>query len=349
MSNKRDRAILEEDDYIVDEYEYPDSADDEEPTQVDHNSFYLRGENFSSHGLPENDGSSSMAPGSSSSSSALSSNVFYANERSVFINGVEYQYRDLDLPVEDSRISVRPPFLAAPDFQQEWRYTIREEVKPDCSVSGTSRDLPIRRRAATARPSFTPAADIIDVTGDDIPDRIFPQYIDADQVLTTYSGIDFAFSNSLMDRAFITHVAYADLAVGNVVNSFNAGNFGTTHPISLECLRELTAQYIIVHKSDDGSSDAVRGYASCHAATLLHQKFLTFLFAPDGARRSVVVLSETAIRTRGYPSVLAEVATMYQVTLAGPSSRLQLAATAVPGPLVYRSMESQRKEDRDLD
>jgi hypothetical protein len=119
MSNKRDRAILEEDDYIVDEYEYPDSADDEEPTQVDHNSFYLRGENFSSHGLPENDGSSSMAPGSSSSSSALSSNVFYANERSFFIDGVdEHQYRDLDVPVENSQISVRPPFLAAPDFQQ---------------------------------------------------------------------------------------------------------------------------------------------------------------------------------------------------------------------------------------
>ena len=31
---------------------------------------------------------------------------------------------------------------------------------------------------------------------------------------------------------------------------------------------------------------------------------------------------------------------MYQVALAGPSSRLQLAAAAVPGPLVYRSMES---------
>ena len=256
MSNKRDRAVLDEDDNIVDEYEYPDSAYDEEPTQVDH-SFYLRVENVSSHGLPENDGSSSMAPGSSSYSSALSSNVFYANERSVFIDGVEHQYRDLDLPVEDSRISVRPPFLAAPDFQQEWRYTIPEEVKPDCSVSGTSRDLPIRRRAATARPSFTPAADIIDVTGDDIPDRIFPQYIDADQVLTTYSGIDFAFSNSLMGRAF-THVAYADLAVGNVVNSFDARNFGATHPISLECLREPTAQYIIVHKSDDGCGPRLR-------------------------------------------------------------------------------------------
>jgi hypothetical protein len=36
---------------------------------------------------------------------------------------------------------------------------------------------------------------------------------------------------------------------------------------------------------------------------------------------------------------------MYQVTLAGQSSRLQLATAAVPGPLVYRSMESQRKEE----
>ena len=78
---------------------------------------------------------------------------------------------------------------------------------------------------------------------------------------------------------------------------------------------------------------------------LLHPKFLTFLPSPDGAHRSVVLLSETAIRTRGYPSVLAEVATTHQVTLAGPSSRLQLAAAAVPGPLVYRSMESQRKEE----
>ena len=48
MSNKRNRAVLEEDDYVVDEYEYPsDSAYDEEPTQVvDNNSFYLRGEIF---------------------------------------------------------------------------------------------------------------------------------------------------------------------------------------------------------------------------------------------------------------------------------------------------------------
>ena len=43
MSNKRNRAVLEEDDYVVDKYEYPsDSAYDEEPAQVD-NSFYLRG------------------------------------------------------------------------------------------------------------------------------------------------------------------------------------------------------------------------------------------------------------------------------------------------------------------
>ena len=101
-----------------------------------------------------------------------------------------------------------------------------------------------------------------------------------------------------MGRGF-THVAYEDLAVGNVVNSFNTGYFGTTHPMSLESLREPTAQYIIVHKSDDGSSDAVRGYTSCHVVALLHPKFLTFLPSSVGARRSVVLLSETAIRTRG--------------------------------------------------
>ena len=342
MSNKRNRVELEEDDYIVDEYEYPDSADDEGPTQVDHD-FYLRGENFSSHGFPENDSSSSMAPGSSNSSSALSSNVCYANERSIFINGVENNYRDVDSPADNSRFPVRPPFLAASNVQQEWRYTIPDEAKPDGSASETSRGPPTRRKVATTRPHF-PAADIIDVTGDDVPDQIFPQYADADQVLESYGGVDFASSHSLMGRAF-THVAYEDLAVGNVVNSFNAGVFGATHPLSLENLRAPTAQYIIVHKSDDGSSDAVRGYASCHATMLLHPKFLTFLLAPDGARRSVVVLSETAIRTRGYPSILAEVATMYQVILVGPSSRLQLAVAAAPGPLVYRSMESQRKEE----
>ena len=111
-----------------------------------------------------------------------------------------------------------------------------------------------------------------------------------------------------MGRVF-THVAYEDLAVGNVVNSFNTGIFGTTHLMSLESLREPTAQYIIVHKSVDGSLDAVRGYASCHdAVALLHPKFLTFLPSPDGARRSVVLLSETAIHTCGYPFVFAEVA-----------------------------------------
>ena len=115
MSNKRNRAVLEEEEYVVDEYEYPsDNGSDEEPTQVDSN-FYFRGENFSSHGLPENDCSSSMAPGSSSSSSALSSHAdFYANGRSA-ING-EHNYRDLELPAENSRISVRPPFLVANSF-----------------------------------------------------------------------------------------------------------------------------------------------------------------------------------------------------------------------------------------
>ena len=119
-------------------------------------------------------------------SAALSSNAdFYANGRSFFIDGVDHQYRDLDLPAEDSRITVRPPScLAAPDFQHEWRYTIPEEVKPDCIASGASRGLPIRRRPTTARSSFAPAAAIIDVTGDDVPERTFPQYMDADQVLT---------------------------------------------------------------------------------------------------------------------------------------------------------------------
>ena len=108
--------------------------------------------------------------------------------------------------------------------------------------------------------------------------------------------------------------------------------------MSLESLREPTAQYIIAHKSDDGSSDAVRGYASCHTVALLHPKFLMFFPSSDGARRFVVLLSELVIRIRGYPLVLAEVAMLYQVTLAGPSSRLQLTAAAVPRPLVYRSM-----------
>ena len=72
--------------------------------------------------------------------------------------------------------------------------------------------------------------------------------MDADQVLETYSGIDFASSNSLMGRAF-THIAYVDLAVGNVINSFNAGIFGTTHPISLESLREpLFTSRTTVHR-----------------------------------------------------------------------------------------------------
>jgi hypothetical protein len=158
--------------------------------------------------------------------------------------------------------------------------------------------------------------------------------MDADQVLETYSGIDFASSNSLMGRAF-THVACEDLAVGNVVNSFNAGIFGAAHPISLS--GELTRTDCTVHYC----SQVGRRFVGCGpwlrvlpcGGASTHPKFLTFLLSPDGARRSVV-------RTRRYPSVLAEVVKMYQVALVGPSSRLQLAAAAVPGPLVYRSMES---------
>jgi len=182
MSNKRNRAVLEEDEYVED-YIYPsDDCSDEDPTQLLDSSFLLRANNFSSHGPQGNSSSSSMAPAGSSSSAALSSNDdFYAKDDSFFIDGVEHRYRDLDLPAEDSRIAIRPPFLAAHDFQQEWRYTIPEDFKPDCIASETSRDPPIRRRSTTARPSFVPAVDIIDVTGDDAPDRIFPQYMDADQ------------------------------------------------------------------------------------------------------------------------------------------------------------------------
>ena len=96
MSNKRNRDVLDEVEYIVDEYEYPsDNGLDEEPTKLDNSSFHLRGNNFSSH-VQGNSSSSSMAPGSSSSSAVLSSNAeFYANDRSFFIDGaLEHQYRD---------------------------------------------------------------------------------------------------------------------------------------------------------------------------------------------------------------------------------------------------------------
>ena len=134
--------------------------------------FIFAGKFFSSHGLQGNSSSSSMAPGFSSSSAAVSSNAdSYANDRSFFIDGVEHQYRDF------SNYS-SPPYLAAPDFQQEWRYAIPEEIKPDCIASGASRGLPFRCRPTTARSTFAPAAaDISDVTGDDVvPDRIFLQY-----------------------------------------------------------------------------------------------------------------------------------------------------------------------------
>jgi hypothetical protein len=43
--------------------------------------------------------------------------------------------------------------------------------------------LPTRRRS-TAGPIFAPVTEIIDITGDDTPDRLFPQYVDASQVLS---------------------------------------------------------------------------------------------------------------------------------------------------------------------
>ena len=92
MSNKRNCAVLDEDEYIIDEYEYPsNNGSDEDLTY--NNSFNLRGNNFSSHGLQGNSSSSSMAPGSSSSSAALSSSAeFYAND----FSSMEHQYRDLN-------------------------------------------------------------------------------------------------------------------------------------------------------------------------------------------------------------------------------------------------------------
>ena len=56
---------------------------------------------------------------------------------------------------------------AYPKVPQEWRYTIRIRG----ISSGATRSLPTRRRP-TAGPRFAPAVDIIDITGDDVPDRL---------------------------------------------------------------------------------------------------------------------------------------------------------------------------------
>ena len=93
MSNKRNRAVLEEDEYVED-YIYPSDncSDEEDPTQLDSSFLLLRANNFSSHGPQGNSSSSSMAPAGSSSSAALSSNdEFYAKDDSFFIDGVEHR------------------------------------------------------------------------------------------------------------------------------------------------------------------------------------------------------------------------------------------------------------------
>ena len=222
-----------------------------------------------------------------------------------------------------------------------------------------SRGTPATRRRSAVGRNFVPAEDIIDVTGDDdvlddLPlgmpaaayhDQFFPQYVDASHVLTDYADVDFS-SDALMGRAF-SPIAYADLTVGNVVNSFGLRN--NTDPLSLANLLDPVAQYIIVNKAEDGSTDAVRGYTSCPAVAHFHPKFLTFVPIPGGVRQSVVLLSETPIRTRGYPPALNEVAKTYHVTLTGPSPHpQQLLATTAPSTLVYRSMESQQRKEETM-
>ena len=164
---------------------------------------------------------------------------------------------------------MRPPLLAAPTFPEEWRYTIPDGPLPDGIASANTRNPPTRRRQAALGPRIAAiAADIIDVTGDDVPDRLFPQYADASHVLADYGGINFA-SDVLMGRAF-SQVAYSELAVGNVVNAFGLRD---KNLVSLGNLLDPVAQYIIVNKSEDGSSDAIRGYVSCTAVAHLHPKF----------------------------------------------------------------------------
>ena len=148
-----------------------------------------------------------MAPGSSSSSSAFSSNDFYANDRSVFIDGVEHQYHDLDLPAENSRIPLRPPFLAASDFQQEWRYIIPEEVKPDCSPGPLAISLfgvERQRRVRVSRLQQILLSTSLAMT--------FPTVHRRRSSSRNLKWYRFCLQQLLMGRAF-THVAYADLAV----------------------------------------------------------------------------------------------------------------------------------------
>ena len=117
-------------------------------------------------------------------------------------------------------------------------------------------------------------------------------------MLIDYADVDFS-SDTLMGRAF-SPIAYADLTVGNVVNSFGLPN--NDDPLSLANLLDPVAQYIIVNKAEDGSTDAVRGYTSCPAVAHFHPKLLTFVPIPGGVRQSVVLLSETPIRTRAWLS-----------------------------------------------
>ena len=66
------------------------------------------------------------------------------------------------------------------------------------------------------------------------------QYMDADQVLEPYDGVDFASAGPLLGHAFSHAFPHDELAVGNVINSFKTATFGNTHPMSLEGLHELT-------------------------------------------------------------------------------------------------------------
>ena len=143
-----------------------------------------------------------------------------------------------------------------------------------------------------------------------LPGLQFPLYVDASRVVSSYQDTDLT-TNPLFGRAY-AHCDYEDLEVGNVVVVFN----NALMPV------EPIALYFVVHKLDDGSSDAIRGFVSCPAVATTHPKHITFMpHSVAGTRQSVIILSATAIRTRGYPPSLAAMAKLYLIPpLVGASS-----------------------------
>ena len=228
---------------------------------------------------------------------------------------------------------------ADPPLTGEWRYTL-----PPNPVVSTPRVIaPIVAANAPVLPTDVDGGAQEGDFGD-----LFRGPHNGNTIVPAYLELSFP-SAALPSRRYAREL-YVQLAVGQsiCVMGFNSD------VISWESMMGPVVIYLVVHKLQDGSVDAVRAFVATADLAAAHPPWITFLpevEEADNVQNSVIILNESAIRMRVFPDSLGVAALTHQVTLTGsvvlplsPAIILRAPASSA-GPLLYDTTDSQLKRE----